>query len=114
MSLSSSYQPAQWNLSMSLWDYLPPVQLAIQSAWLKRKEFIEALVTTFSVLEYDPLDYSGIFVMIKSKTPKSKVTRVIEFKLPLEFPEKPPEMTIHELQGFQTWLLDPGSSSHIF
>lgn len=112
MLLSASYKPARWDLSVSLWDYLPALQLAIQSAWLKRKEFLEALVATFSVLEYDPIDFSRAFVMVKSKTAKSKIARVIEFKLSMEFPEKAPDMTIHEMQGTQTWVLDPGITTY--
>ena len=107
MRLTSSYRPNPWNLDDSLWDYLPSVQEYIRNAWTKRKELAEALATTYSVLEYDAMDYSAVHLMAKQKVGKQAVVRLVEFTFTLDFPEKPPLMTIHEFPGSRSWKLDP-------
>lgn len=95
---------------VSLWDYLPPLSLRVQLAWTKRKDFINAMSDRLSVIETDLLDFSRISVLIKTKSGKSKTIRILEVSLSIDFPEKPPSMTISSLSGgASTWVLDPAA-----
>lgn len=99
--------PPSFDLTAStLWDFIPPLQLFVQTAWMKRKEFIEAF-SMFNVLEYDAIDYSRICVLVKAKSGKAKILRLLELELPIEFPEKPPIMTLSEFGGQRNWKFDP-------
>jgi len=107
MRLTGSHVAPRWDLSLTLWDYLPPIQLFLQHAWSKRKELVEVFVHDFSVLEFDVLDYSRAVLLVAAKAPKSKVLRLVDFAFSMEYPEKPPVITIVEFQGGQAWRLDP-------
>jgi len=106
MHLTGSHQAPRWDLSSTLWDYLPPVQLFVQNAWNKRREMVEALAGAFSMLEFDALDYSRAVVAARAPG-KSKVIRLVDFTFGMDFPEKPPVLTILEFQGPLSWRLDP-------
>lgn len=106
MRLTGAYLPKPWNLDGSLWDYLPAVQEYVRNAWAKRKELTQALVATYNVLEYDAVDYSAVHLMAKQKLEKQPVVRLLEFSFTLDFPEKAPQMTIHEFAGSRVWKLD--------
>lgn len=106
MPLTGSHQAPLWDMSRTLWDYLPPIQLFVQNAWRKRRELVEALVAAFSVLEFDSSDYSRAVLLAKAPG-QSKVLRLVDFAFGMEYPEKPPVLTIVEFQGPQAWRLDP-------
>jgi len=106
MHLTGSHRAPRWDLSSTLWDYLPPVQLFVQNAWNKRREMVEALAAAFSMLEFDALDYSRAVVAARAPG-KTKVIRLVAFAFGMDFPEKPPVLTILEFQGPLSWRLDP-------
>ena len=60
-----------------------------------------------SVLEYDQVDFSRIHLMVKVKKGKVSLLRLLEFDLGLEFPEKAPQLSVHEFQSTRSWKLDP-------
>jgi hypothetical protein len=107
MRLTGTYSPKQWELSESLYNYLPAVQGYIRNSWSKRKELVESLVATYNVLEYDNIDFSTINLLAKQKRGKHSILRIVELSFKLDFPEKPPQITIHEFSGSGTWKLDP-------
>ena len=45
--------------------------------------------------------------MVKVKKGKVSLLRLLEFDLGLEFPEKAPQLSVHEFQSTRSWKLDP-------
>ena len=78
MRLTGTYSPKQWELSESLYNYLPAVQGYIRNSWSKRKELVESLVATYNVLEYDNIDFSTINLLAKQKRGKHSILRIVE------------------------------------
>ena len=59
-------------------------------------------------MEYDPIDFAALTLMVKVKRGKQVILRFVEFSFTLEFPEKPPQITIHEFgSAARSWKLDP-------
>jgi hypothetical protein len=94
--LTSSYCPPCWDLRTSLFDFLPTVQLAIQTNWLKRREFYLALAALFPVVDHDAFDYAKVILLAKKA---KKHIRLVEFTVGVDFPEIPPSIKISEFHG---------------
>lgn len=108
LTLSRTFRCPEWRLGAApLQEHARTVAHGIVTPWVRRKQLCEALVATYSAVEYDPVDFSRVHTMIKVKAGKQPVLRLLEFAFSLDFPDKPPQLIVHDTQSGRATKLDP-------
>lgn len=63
--LARGFRQPAWTSEMTLYDYLPRAQAAVERPWRERKHLVATLAARHSVLEYDAQDFTLLHLFMK-------------------------------------------------
>lgn len=63
--LARGFRQPPWTSEMTLYDYLPLAQAAVERPWRERKHLVATLAARHSVLEYDAQDFTLLHLFMK-------------------------------------------------
>mmetsp|Transcript_5506 Transcript_5506/g.5684 ORF Transcript_5506/g.5684 Transcript_5506/m.5684 type:complete len:347 (+) Transcript_5506:213-1253(+) len=105
----------KWTSDMLISDYLLAVESKLTYSWSSRRGFMEELRRIAAVVEFDPVDFSFISIVLRQKLGKRYVVCTVEIRFSSSFPNTAPYLTIYDLQTTYSTPIDSNTvkySSH--